>query len=327
VHLAHGLRALHDTPLPSARAGLRVTAAQAELLGDALGWIEAHAAPGATIAVLPYFPILHFLADRPGPDRSAYIVWPFPELADRDRRIVESFERTRPEVLLYAFNRLGDFPDVRDYAPELYAYLVERYELERVFSADYLGYKLGGALRVAPDAAAPGRPLASELLAGALALRAEDEPPRAIPPEERGAWLAPERWPFRPVLALRPAAGGARTSLTVPLDVPPGARLRSAVAVHPDAWYEHPSSWVRFEIFAEEGEDRSSLFERTLNPTGRVEDRGWTEVDLPLARWAGRRVRLTLATSAERPTGSTLAHGGFAEPELVVDGDAGEVAP
>jgi hypothetical protein len=315
ARLAWRLRTLHDTPIPGERGGIFVTRNEAALLADALDYVRARSAPGETVAILPYFPILHFLAERPGPDRSAYIVWPFPELPERDARIIASFEAKRPEVLVYAFNRLGGFPDVRAFAPELFAYLVENYEVERVFSTDYLGYKLAGARRVREPEA--GRGLGAELAAGALAVVSEEAPPRAVRPEERGGVVARDLWPFRPVVALRPAPDGARTRLAVPLDVPEGAWLRTAVAVHPEAWYGHPASWVRFEIAVVADGERTPVFERTLRATSQLADRGWFEVDADLGRWGGRRVELELSTAAENATGATLAHGGFAEPRLV----------
>jgi hypothetical protein len=321
ARLAWRLRALHDTGIPGERGGIFVTRNEAALLRDALAFVQEGAAPGESVAILPYFPILHFLAGRPGPDRSAYIVWPFPELPERDRRIIAAFEEKRPERLVYAFNRLGGFPDLRVFAPELYAYLVERYEIERVFSTDYLGYKLAGARR--RGAGEEGRPLGAELAAGALAIASDEAPPRAVPPEERSRYLARDLWPFRPVVALRPSPDGARTELAIPLEVPEDARLRSAVAVHPEAWYGHPSSWVRFEVAVEDGGERSVVFERTLRASSQLADRGWFEIDAALGRWAGRRVRLELSTSAENATGATLAHGGFAEPRLVAGGAPG----
>jgi hypothetical protein len=315
ARLAWRLRTLHDTPIPGERGGIFVTRNEAALLADALDYLGARSAPGEAVAILPYFPILHFLAERPGPDRSAYIVWPFPELPERDARIIASFEAKRPEVLVYAFNRLGGFPDVRAFAPELFAYLVENYEVERVFSTDYLGYKLAGARRVREPL--EGRGLGAELAAGSLAVTSDEAPPRAVLPEERSRVVARDLWPFRPVVALRPAPDGARTRLAVPLDVPEGARLRTSVAVHPEAWYGHPASWVRFEIAVVAGGERTPVFERTLRATSQLADRGWFEVDADLGRWGGRRVELELSTSAENATGATLAHGGFAEPRLL----------
>lgn len=322
ARLVWRLRALHDTPIPSDRAGIFVTRNQAALLGDLIGYVQERSRPGEAVAVLPYFPILQFLVDRPGPDRSAYIVWPFPELRDRDRRIIASFERERPELLVYSFNRLAGFPDVSDFAPELFAYLVDRYEVERTFSTDYLGYRLAVARRQRGGEA--GRPLGAALAAGALLRVSEESPPQAILPDERPDWLSRDLWPFRPVLALRPSADAGRTLLAIPLDVPPGAHLRSAIAVHPDVWYDHPSSWVRFEVAIESEGEHTLLFERTLQTTSQLADRGWFELDLPLARWAGRRVRLELATSAQNANGASLLHGGFAEPRLVIEPPDGD---
>jgi hypothetical protein len=316
ARLAWRLRVMHDTPIPSERAGIFVTKNEARTLGSLLAYIDERARPDEAVAVLPYFPILQFLADRPGVDRSGYIVWPFPEVPDRDRQVIDSFERIRPELLVYSFNRLSGFPDVRDYAPELYTYLVESYELERVFSTDYLGYRLGAARR--HRAGAEGRPLGAELAAGALRVLSDTAPPQPIPPEERPDWVALDLWPFRPVLALRPAGDGARTRLGIPLDVPARARLRSAASVHPEAWFRHPASWVRFEVAIEAEGERTVIWERTLRPTSELADRGWFELDLPLERWAGRRVRLELSTSAQNENGSSLLHGGFAEPRLVI---------
>ncbi len=316
ARLAWRLRAMHDTPIPSARAGIFVTKNEAQTLGDLLAYIEQRSRPGEAVAVLPYFPILQFLANRPGVDRSAYIVWPYPEVPDRDRQVIDSFERIRPELLVYSFNRLSGFPDVREYAPELYAYLVERYELERVFSTDYLGYRLGGARR--HRASTEGRLLGAELAAGALRVLSDSAPPQPILPEERPDWVALDLWPFRRVLALRPAGDGARTRLDIPLDVPPRAHLRSAVSIHPEAWFRHPASWVRFEVAIEAEGERTVIWERTLQPTSELADRGWFEIDVPLERWAGRRVRLELSTSAQNQSGSSLLHGGFAEPRVVV---------
>ena len=315
ARLAWRLRVLHDTPIPSERAGIFATRNEAALLADALAYLRERSRPGEPVAVLPYVPILQFLADRPGPDRSAYMVLPFPELPDRDGRIIASFERKRPEVLLYAFNRLGGFPDLRVFAPELYAYLVEHYEVERVFSSDYQGYRLVGARR--ESEATEGRRLGAELASGALLVLSDEAPPRAILPEERADWVARELWPFRPVLALRPAAEGARTRLTLPLEVPAGARLRTAVAIHPEVWFGLPPSWVHFELAIEADGERSMVFERTLDPTSQPADRAWFEVEAGLERWAGRRVRLELSTTALNATGASLAHGGFAEPVLV----------
>jgi hypothetical protein len=310
TRLAWRLRTLHSEPVPGERGGIFVTPNEARLLSDVIEYVQENAAPDEPVLVLPYYPIVHFLAERRGADRSAYIVWPFPEFPDRDRRIIASLEAQEPDVLVYSFNRLGGFPSVREFAPELFAYLVEHYEIERIF-----GYKLAGARR---RAAPNGRPLlASTGSAAALVIAADDEPPRPVPPDERDRFLALDLWPFRPVVALRPSPAGARTVLALPVEVPHGAHLSSAVGVHPAVWYHHPSSRIRFEIHVAGEGFRELAFSRTLNPTQEISDRGWLEVSVPLERWAGRTVTVELSTSAERESGESLEHGGFALPRLV----------
>ena len=74
------------------RARVYVLETEAKLLRDVVAYVQQRTAPGEAIAVLPYYPILHFLAQRPAPHRSTYIVWPFPEFPDRDRQKIDAME-------------------------------------------------------------------------------------------------------------------------------------------------------------------------------------------------------------------------------------------
>ena len=149
---------------------------------------------------------------------------------------------------------------------------------------------------------------------GEVRIEGPDTTPRPVRGAERAAYLAQGRWPFRPVLALRPLAGGRRTVLDLPLQVPPGGRLRTAVAVHPGHWVGYPASSVTFAIAA----DGDTVFSQTLDPQRNVADRRWVEIDVPLGRLAGRVVRLQFAVSCERREAETLEMAGWALPRLVV---------
>ncbi len=317
--LAWRLRTHHSTPIESDRAGIYVTPSQAKLVNELVAYVEAHTEPGEPVAVMPYFPILHFYADRPGPHRASYIVWPFPELPDRDRRVIEGLEATSTNVLLYNLNQFLVFELMADYAPELFAYLVEHFETDRVFSYEWLGYRFAAARRV--ERPAPGRPLLPPGRDGlTLSIQSRTAAPRPIPPEEHGEHVAETLWPFRRVIALRPAREG-RTVLSVPAELPPGARLRTAISVHPRRW-DHEAS-VTFELAVADGERRERLYERTLRPTPRFEDRGWFEVDVPVDAWAGRPVRVELSTQTGEPPGEHLLMGGWAEPRVVIPAAGG----
>jgi len=307
--------ARYSAPIENARAGIFVLPAEARLLHDVVDYVQTNTAPGEAVAVMPYFPILHFLAERPAPQRSCYIVWPFPEFPDRDRQMIAAMEAQPTRLVVYNFTQFDVFPAMEEFAPELFAYLVERFELERVFSYEPWGYMLGGLRRAADP------PAGSALLsggAGALAVSIESstEPPRPVAPAARAGTVAAVLWPFRPVLALAPTPGGRRTVATLPLDVPAGVRLRTAVAVNPRQWYDDPFE-VRFALELIEDGRRETLYTRELSPSNRFDDRGWFEVDVPLDAWAGRRVTLAFSTAVDVTRGDPLLLAGWAEPRLV----------
>jgi hypothetical protein len=224
-------------------------------------------------------------------------------------------EQTRTRVLVYNFNQFAVFEDPGAYATDLFRYLVDHFRLVEVHNSDYWGYELGIAVREPPQA--EGVPLLEGSAAdGSLVLRSGLRPPEPIPPAQAGAWLQRTLWPFRPVLALRPSVGRS-TVLSLPLEPPPGSRLRTAVAVHPSEWDQHPPVSAHFELAIAEDGRRSVLFQRTLRPTPHFEDRGWFDVDVSLDAWAGRRVTLELCTGTDHPLGEKVELGGWEVPRLV----------
>ena len=322
ARLIERFTARYSVPIANERAGVRVLAAEARVLEDVVAYVQEHSRPGEPIAVMPYYPIVHFLAQRPAPHRSTYIVWPFPELPDRDRQIIDAMRAQPTRLVVYNFTQFAVFPMMEEYAPELFDFLVGNYEIERVISHDRWGYILG-ALRFAPEPE-PGRPLLADG-AGALPLAIESptEPPRPVAPGDRASMLSTRPWPFRPALALRPTAGGERSVARLPLDVPPDVRLRTAVAVNPKHWYDAPVG-VAFELAVIDGGRREVVYQRQLSPNTIISDRGWFEVDVPLARWAGRAVTLELSTAVDTPDGERLLMAGWAAPRLVAAGEGAQ---
>ena len=311
----------YAAPIENARAGVRVLPVEARLLEDVVAYVRANSDPGEAIAVLPYFPIVHFLAERPAPHRSAYIVWPFPEFPDRDRQIIAAMQAQPTRLVVYNFTQFAALPVMEESAPELFDFLVENYELERVFSYDKWNYMLGG-LRRTPEPPEGHALIANGARDLAVAIESPSEPPRPVAPDERAEIVSARPWPFRPTLALRPSARGERTVATLPLDVPAsGARLRTAVGVNPQLWYFAPIG-VRFELAVVDGDRREVIYERRLAPASEFRDCGWFEVDASLDAWAGRQVRLELSTAVDRPEGERLLMAGWAEPRLVAKSGA-----
>jgi len=314
VRLAYGLAVQHPTPLAATRGGIRVKPAEARVLDDAVAWMQASAKPSESVAVLPYFPVLSFLADRRGPHRSSYVVWPVPDHPDRDRQIIEAMEAEHTPAVLYSVTQWPQFPRFEQYAAPIVDYLVEHFETERVFSPDPWGYILLGLRRRAGEPA--GTPL--PVRTGEVVVVGPDGVRRPAAAET----FTLARWPFRDVMAIQPRAGGERRELDLSLVVPPAAHLTTAVGVHPARWVGYPALSVTFRVHV----DGETVAQRTLDPQRNVADRGWIELDVPLERFAGRRVQLGFSTAAERPEAETLEMGGFALPRLV-SGDGPAATP
>jgi len=317
--LVVNLREMYSVEVPGRRAGVRVTPGDAAVLDSMLEYVRNHTDSNDRLAAFPYFPIVNFLAARQGPHRSAYILWPFPEIPDRDQTIADAMEATGTDLVIYNFTQFFSFDPVWEHAPVLFAYLVENFEIDRIFSHDPWGYRPAALRRRSPEAQRPGRAVMPSEVAG-LSLRIDDAggPSRVVPPEARGAYLRTMLWPFRPVVALRPSAGDRSSVLALPLSVPPeGGRLLSAVAVHPQRWSSLPASWSEFQLSLRTPDGSETLFERRLDPSHRVEDRGWFEIDADLGAWAGQDVTLEFSSHAENSHGEAILFGGWAEPRLV----------
>jgi hypothetical protein len=317
--LGLSLRSVYPEPIPLPRAGVRVKPQEAGLLADVVGYVREKTPADETVAVMPYFPIVHFLAERRGPHAASYILWPFPEYPDRDLRIVEAMEAARTPLAIYNFTQFPHFPPVQEYAPDVFDHLVRNFRLDRVFAREAFGYVLAGLVR---EEASIGKPFPADLETSPLRVERGGGPARRVPDAQRSSILRREVWPFREVLAMAPTVGG-RTVLSLELaEVPPGARLRTAVGVHPDLWIRDPPSRVHFAIAVRSGDSRRVAYRRILNPQLVLADRGWFDVDVPLHEWVGRAVVLELAAGQDgSPIGlpDALRLGGWSLPRLLID--------
>lgn len=312
--LAWGLHRQYDTPLRGERAGVFVKPAEEEVIGGVVDYVRAHSRPGQRVPVLPYFPLISFLAERDAPHRTIYTFWPIAYIPDRERQIAEAIDASGVEIAVYHFTQWAQFPRMSAYAPELFAWLARHYEMEAVFSDRTWGYKVA-ILRRVPEPV--GTPLVEPRAANARVFWEEGERARVLPRARRRELARTALWPFRPVVALRPLSGGRRSGLSVPVQVPvSGGTLETAVGVHPDFWFRFPPSDARFELSLRTEAGERTLFQRTLDPHRRPEDRGWFQVELPLDAWAGQRVELVLRAATSSPLGEVFEMGGWEIPRL-----------
>jgi hypothetical protein len=292
--------------------GIYVRETEAKLLGELVELAQAETRPDQTLAVFPYYPMLNFLADRRGPHRAGYILWPYPEIADRDLLVARALEQQNTPLVILHNRQIRQLGRAERYAPLLYAYLINRYTTFRLFDAEN-AQNAYVAMRRNPGE--PGRPLFKGLADTRLRIEHTGST-RELNPIERDALSGIATWYFRRTVALRPTSDG-RSVLSVPFQPQPGERLRTAVGVHPDLWYRPPASQVSFRIEVVCGPERKQVYERTLDPR-RAEDRQWFEVDLPLDEWVDRKdAVLELSTEASTPDGELRQLGGFALPRLL----------
>jgi hypothetical protein len=314
------LRAHCPEPLRMERAGIYATAAEARVMQAAVDYAVQHSEPGQAFPVLPYLTLISFLADRPAPHPSAYVFWPIEYYPTRQKEVIESIEAEHVNYMIYHFTQFPQFPRMDEFAPELFKYLVDTFEIDQVFSFSQFGYNMAG-LRRSPRPPA-GRPLVTT---DSSNLKLWVETPggaaRSIPRRMWKRLFKTELWPFRPVLALRPSARGGRTVLAVPVEAAEGARLHTAIAANPAQMDAYPESSVTFTVRAVTGGERKMLYSRTLDPQRRLSDRGWFEVELPLGAFAEAPLELELTTECETESGAIFDMGGWEIPRLLAGGE------
>lgn len=314
--LMTGLVAKNSAPLRGPRAGVYLPPDEAKIIGGAVDYLRQNTTADQPVAVLPYYPLVSFLADRRAPHRAAYTLWPIEYIPNREQQIIDAIEASEARHMIYHFTQFAQFPPMRDYAPELFAYLVDAWEIDRVMTEHGWAKMVVGLAR--SNGPPPGRPLFDADGANvALEIEHADGARHAVPDDRRDEVLVLGDWPFRPAAALRPLVGGRRSVMRVALDVPERSRLETAVAVHPDRWFRFPPARVTFEVWAVDAGDRSLLATRSLSPQGNHADRRWLEIVLPLDAWAGRTIELEFTTSTDLSRAEVPEMGGWAIPRLV----------
>jgi hypothetical protein len=296
VRLGRELRSRFAWPIAGPRGGVHTDATYGPILEDVLRSL-ADLPPGMPVPVYPMHPMLSFLAGRPTV-AGYHVIWPF-QPAARDQRIVGEMERLRPPTVVYSLSQYAHLGSFRQNAPQLFDYLVDRYELTTTFSRERFGPLLA-ALTRDDDAR---EPVLRQLLARM--------------PDDGTATAAV--WPFTRALALRVGTAASPGAASIPFDVPAKAtRLEFVYGINPERWLTLVDGPFTFEIAV----DGRAAFEAWLDPAHVLEDRRWAVGSIDLRPVAGRTVRLGFGVRGPASLAGDADLAGWARFRLVSDGTA-----
>ena len=287
LRLVADLRAAMSDPIPVARAGVRARPADAEVVARLVSTVTAATRPGEPILVVPYHPLVYFLADRPPATRFLFIWYEY--LRERDDEILAALDARRVRTVVYASLPAPPLGTLAEYGPALLAGLVERYRV-----AELVGREPWGVSFLVLEPRPPSRPgtvvLDTRLSAG-HATRVVDGRRAEVPLAEQ---VRETVWPFERVLAVRPTPGGV-AELRLPM--PPGARGRLALGygMNPDRWVSERPVPVTFRAALETDGDTVTLVEDTRDPQRLIDERLWPARSFPLD---GRPATLVLQVAA-----------------------------
>ena len=121
----------------------------------------------------------------------------------------------------------------------------------------------------------------------------------------------------RKVLFEHPGSLRQTTSARWHLDVPPGARFRSAVGISPDCWGPSRSDGVEFEVDVIEDGRTRVLWHQYLDPQHIESDRRWVDVEFPLNIKGTSPIDLILITRPGPKGDNTYDHAGWSEPVIL----------
>lgn len=290
------LRRRVDWPLEMPRGGVYADPQNGPILDEAVAYLEANATPDTPVPSWPVQPMISFLAGRTTAG-GYHVIWPS-QSESRDAKIIDDFEQQRISHVIYSISQFQHLGTFRANAPELYDYLVENFEVDRVFSKEPNGPIVLGLRREPPSSADAGIPLKEQL-------------------REASSGASWQRWPFEEVLTHR-----IGETVYAPVVVPAGhPHLTLGYGVNADRWLGLKGGpfTFRVEVESTENAERSVVLKEVLDPAVNVADRGWRDATVDLGAFAGQPVVLLLSVRSERPEPFPDDVVGWRAPTFVAD--------
>jgi hypothetical protein len=129
--------------------------ARADQTDDLVAEVRRRTRPGEPIVVLPWYPIVYFLAERPNPTRYD---WLFPGYLSTESAVsafIEAIERSPAQVVVYSPISIDGLPDrsLEAFAPEIHRFLMKRFQPVRRYGRFWI-------MKRRPEAASAREPAA-----------------------------------------------------------------------------------------------------------------------------------------------------------------------
>jgi hypothetical protein len=314
VRMTRDLRRLYDTPVATSTGTVWLKSEEAVVLENLLGHVGDTTTPTDPLPVIPYHPLIQFFADRTA-GLSNYFLWPVRPSEDTDTRLIADVEAAQPPTIIYSVSQYAHLRRFGRNFPELFAHLVDHYDIVRTFSPP----SPWGAVFCALGRSSPLPPALvslTSLLPQATVSIQDDVGSRVLSDDDRIAVAGRALWPFRRVIYQRAPAEGSST-IAFKLVPPEGAQLRFAYGLNPDEWVSFAPAGVRFTVTAAPvGTEQRTLFSASIDPQRHTPDRMWHSGNVDLSHLGGQQVMLMLRVAVEGPSSPVGTVAGWAEPEL-----------
>jgi hypothetical protein len=273
------LRRVNSEPVHLARAGVYARPADARAIERIVGAIEEHAAPGEAILVVPYQPLVDFLAARP-PASRFLLVWPVEYQSSRDAEMLAEIDRRGVRTVIHGATAAPQLGTLAGSAPVLLEGLAERFRVAEVIAEDPRGISF---LRLERRVADP---------TGTWRLALPADTPLAT-------------WPFERVIAstLRP---GEAAEVRIAIPAGTTGDLVLGWGANPDRWIDDRPLPLVFAARFESAGDTRALLRDEREPRHQIADRPWQERRVPLDGRAGVLV-LSITPGGDAPPGDDLA--------------------
>jgi hypothetical protein len=227
--------------------------------------------------------------------------------------VIRGLEGSPAAIVVYSPTEVPHFPRPEAYAAPVFRYLVDHFQIDRVFGGDWDGYTF---LLLGRRTPAPGRSLLGPALAEA---RIAEEPRdgRQVTTPAGGPLAAEDLWPFEHVLRVV-TLPDATVSVSYRLTPAPGERFVAGYGVNPEHWVAYVPAEVRFGVVVREQDGAEhEVMAASVDPLRRASDRRWMPVFVDLSPWAGRPIDLVLRVTGTPGAPPQPNRAGWADPRLV----------